>query len=218
MTRRMPRRVLLLLLAAALLAALPLAYQLRGIVRQAVVIPAMYLLWQVGLLVQSVDSLIWWVSFLALAFALFWHGLGRQRVPATRQHEREREVAAGRVAYWSGQITKAENSRYALWQIQRDLVQIAADIQAHGQPLPTGQTAQRQAINSLDPPPGVATFLDAGMDRLSPQAAGCGALFSRDARLKRQNRRSECDLAAVVAFLEDNVEARYGTGDPSDVE
>jgi hypothetical protein len=218
MTRRVPRRVLLLLLAAALLAAIPLSYQLREIVRQTVVIPAMYLLWQAGLLVQSVDSLIWWAAFLALALALFWQSVERQRGPATHHHTDVREVAAGRVAYWAGQITKAENSDYTLWQTQRDLAQIAADLQAHGQQPPVGHAAQKQAISSLGAPPGVAAFLSAGLDRLSPQARGCGALFGQDSWLNRQRQPIGRDLAATVAFLEDKVEAGHGNGHPADVE
>jgi hypothetical protein len=217
MTRRIPRRVLILLLASGLLVALPLAYQMREFVRQTVVIPAMYLLWQAGLLVRSVDSLIWWAVFLALALALFWQSLGRRHTPAAGERADAREVASGRVAYWARQITRAETSEYALWQTQRDLAQIAVDIQLHGQEPAMGQAAQRQAIAGLDAPPGVTAFLGAGLDRLSPQATGCGALFGWNARLNRQNRCIEHDLAATVSFLEDRVEAGHGTGDPTGV-
>ena len=216
MTRRIPGRLLLMMLVVALATALPLAYQLREIVRRTIVIPVMYLLWQASLLVQSVDSLIWWAAFLTLALALFWKSLKRQRRQAPPRHAELSEAAAGRVGFWVEQLTKAETSRYALWQTQRDLAQIAADIQAHGQQTPTGQAAQMQAIGSMGAPTGVAAFLNAGLDR---PTAGVGrrTLFGRDSWLRQQNHTIE-HLQATIAFLEDKVEAGHGTGHHADGE
>ena len=217
MTHRTSGRLLVIILVVALAAALPLAYQLRGLVRQSIVIPAMYLLWQVGVLAQSVDSLIYWAAFLALALALFWHSLKGQRRQTPVRHSEERETADGRVAFWAGQITKAENSTYALWQMQRELAQIAAEIQAHGQPPPVGQAAQIQAIGSMDAPHGVQSFLNAGLDRPLSQSGGCRALFGGDLALHKQSHTIE-HLQTTIAFLEDRVEAGYGGGHHADIE
>lgn len=107
--------------------ALLIAFPLRDAVYEAVIIPAAYAWWMLGLYYHSVNQSIWW--FLALFLVLV--ALSRSLLPFGRFRQRRRlkpRPIVGQVENLSVWIKRTERGIYFKWLIANRLGKVAHDV------------------------------------------------------------------------------------------
>lgn len=129
----MSRRLGVAALALLLLALLALA--ITGGLRDALVVPLLYLLWLAGVLLGSIPQAIVWGAFVALAAVAAWRSLAtpprRRPVPPTQPG-----TARAAVAEWASLAAAAEREHYARWLLAARLAQLAVALLAADEPAP----------------------------------------------------------------------------------
>jgi hypothetical protein len=199
----MNKRAGLALVAGAFMIAIPLALLFRDLVRDAIVIPILYVVWRVDIFLRGFDTVLWWALFLVAAVYLFWQSL--ERVPLIRRRGRlDRPEPAGRVAFWVRQLERSDHSEYARWQLQHGLVQVALEMLDYDEEENKGRLGQTPDISGLGAPPEVRRFLDSGLNRPFESTAGRVSWWLQ--RSARPGAPLESDLDKVIAFLEEQAE------------
>jgi len=117
-------------LIGALIIAGILAFPLREMIYEAVVIPAAFIAWSLGLLYRSLSQGIWWwfvifIVLLMLAFSLVPHTTFRSGVQV------KRKPSPGPVEALAGSLRKAERGIYFKWLIANRLGKLAYQILLH---------------------------------------------------------------------------------------
>jgi hypothetical protein len=106
------------------LSSLALAFLLRVLARDLLIIPLAYLAWQVGLLYGAVPQLVKWaVAVLLLGILVIW-----QLIPELRRSDKERARPAaprGQVETLALWIHRARSSNYFKWQLANRLGRLA---------------------------------------------------------------------------------------------
>jgi len=113
-----------------------LAFPLRGVADQLILLPLAYLLWLLSLLYISVDQHIWWVGvgvvlFFALAFSLLSEIKIRPRAFKSQREERGNVEALARA------LEKSRKGIYFKWLVANRLGKLAYQILSqrdHGKP------------------------------------------------------------------------------------
>jgi len=113
-----------------------LAFPLRGVADQLILLPLAYLLWLLSLLYISVDQHIWWlgigvVLFFVLAFSLLPEIKIRPKVFKSQREER------GNVESLSRALQKSKSGIYFKWLVANRLGKLAYQIllqREHGKP------------------------------------------------------------------------------------
>jgi hypothetical protein len=195
---------LLLLLALLLLLTIPLALTFQHTVREAIVIPLLYLLWLGRLIYLSIPQPLLWAAFLALALFIIVKSLGERPGPLARPRKMEARYG-GRVTAWAGRLYLATQGDYFKWRLARDLGQLGLELMAYRERLSPGQRDVYREIEKLAAPPEVQAFFRAGLSLPSSRPLG---LFSRLTRwLRRDTIASSLDLdpESIVQWLEDQM-------------
>jgi len=113
-----------------------LAFPLRGLVNQLVVIPLAYLLWLLGLLYLSLHQAFWWVAVILVVLIILGRSLlpeikfVKKHIPLTR-HER------GSVEELAVAMQKSNQGIYFKWLVANRLGRLAYQIllqREHGKP------------------------------------------------------------------------------------
>jgi len=139
---RLPRW---LLYAAVLLASLFLAFLVRDLARELLIIPLAYLAWQVGLLSAAVPQLVKWaVAVLVLCILVIWQLIPDFRPSATRSARPA--VPPGQVETLALWIHRARSSNYSKWQLANRLGRLAGRLEA----LTSRQGQQRPRLASVE--------------------------------------------------------------------
>jgi hypothetical protein len=119
-----------LIILGALIIAGILAFPLRGAIYETVVIPAAFILWNIGLLYRSLPQGAWWwvilfVVFFMLIFSLLPEAKFRPRV------EKKTKQQVGQVESLAVWLRKAEHGIYFKWLIANRLGKLAYQILVH---------------------------------------------------------------------------------------
>ena len=113
-----------------------LAFPLRGVVNQVVLVPISYLLWLLKLLYLSMNQAIWWFAAVFVVLLILGQSLlpdlkpGKKLIPFAR-HER------GNVETLAIALDKSKKGTYFKWLIANRLGRLAYDIllqREHGKP------------------------------------------------------------------------------------
>jgi hypothetical protein len=117
---------LLILIGAVLIAGL-LAFPLRGMIYETVVIPAAFIAWNLGLLYRSYPQGVWWlvvvfIVLIMLVFSLAPRSVSRGRV------EEKRKPPQGQVETLAMNLRRAEQGTYFKWVIANRLGKLAYNI------------------------------------------------------------------------------------------
>ena len=116
-----------LLYGGVVLASLGLAFLVRDLARDLLIIPLAYLAWQVGLLYWAVPQLVKWaVAVLLLGILVIW-----QLIPDLRPSGQERTRPAaprGQVETLALWIHRARSSNYFKWQLANRLGRLAVKL------------------------------------------------------------------------------------------
>ena len=118
-----------LVYAGVLLASLFLAFLVRDLARDLLIIPLAYLAWQVGLLYAAVPQLVKWaVAVLVLCIIVIWQLIPDFR-PADTTSAR-RALPPGQVETLALWIHRARSSNYFKWQLANRLGRLAGRLES----------------------------------------------------------------------------------------
>jgi len=118
-----------LALAGILLIAILLAFPLRDAVYEAVIIPAAYIWWVLGLWYHSVHQSIWWIIALLLVLVVLSRSL--RSVGRVRERVRlKRKPVIGQVENLTAWMKRTERGIYFKWLIANRLGKIAHEMLA----------------------------------------------------------------------------------------
>ena len=121
------RRILALvgIIAVAVL----LAFPLRNAIYEAVIIPAAYLLWVLGLVYHSVHQSLWWIVVVVIVLFI----VSRSMLPETKpigDRPVNTKPVVGQVESLAVWVKKSERSTYFKWLLANRLGRIAYQILA----------------------------------------------------------------------------------------
>ena len=117
---------LLILIGAILIAGL-LAFPLRGMIYETVVIPAAFIAWNLGLLYRSYPQGVWWLVIVFIVFVMIVFSLvPRSSTPG--RVEEKRKPPQGQVEGLAMNLRRAEQGTYFKWVIANRLGKLAYNI------------------------------------------------------------------------------------------
>ncbi len=120
------RRRLLLLIGILIVAAL-LAFPLREMIYGGIVIPAAFILWNLGLLYHSLSQAVWWAVILVIVlFMLLFSLIPQPRF--RRSASVKRKPPVGQVEDLATSFGKAERGIYFKWMVANRLGKLAYQI------------------------------------------------------------------------------------------
>ncbi len=205
--------IIFLLGCSALLA----GFLLKDVVEQLIILPAVYLLWLLGILYHYIPQPVLWVIFIMFMSFLVLGPLF-ERIKITDSNEMKRRRTPGPVEELAGQIERKQDGIYFKWQIARLLAQTAMDLQELRQHLRT----RKIDYGADHVPERVQVYLDAGMNTsFSDYPAAALSLSSLKERLFRlkigiQNNKNkpgetvrfpiDHDIEPVITYLESKME------------
>lgn len=121
------RRVRFAIFGTVLIASAILAYLLRDVIYELVVVPLAYTLWLVELIYLAVPQLVKWVLLVALLFVgVVWKLI--PDLPASPEPRGPRRSTEGRVELLAIGIHRSRTSNYFKWQVANRLGRLARRI------------------------------------------------------------------------------------------
>lgn len=119
MRRFLPLAVVLLLTAI-------LIVSLDNFFQEVIIQPLLYVLWFGGLVLSTLHQSVFWGLLLLVALVLILRSLGRgPSVPVTVPEKRY--PSQGQVRRWMGLLERAENQRFARWNLAQSLRKLAQE-------------------------------------------------------------------------------------------
>jgi hypothetical protein len=197
MSNRLALPALILLLLGLL------ALVLTGAMQELVVIPLLYLLWLMRVLFESIPQVVLWIGFLAIVAIVAWRSLAMPRpMPVVRQPAPSSRAP---VAGWAAIFERATHDDYARQMLAQRLGQLAFELQANGERPRSESIWQRLHDESLDFPPDVRAYFQAGVRMYQPLPAFWRRWWSRISGQVPRADPLDLDPERVVRFLEDQV-------------
>ena len=195
MTRRW-----LLVIGVILIAAL-LAFPLRGVVHQLIVVPLSYLLWLLGLLYLALPQAFWWVGVTLLVLFLLGKSLLIEIKPA-RQPVIISRIDRGKVESLALAIQKSDRGIYFKWLVANRLGKLAH------QSLQQRENGKERSVfaplvgEGWEPEMGLRQYLEKGLHGSFADFPNSGyRFFSRHPKTSL-----DYDVNEVIEFLESQVQ------------
>lgn len=196
MTR--PQR-LLILIGAVVIAGL-LAFPLRGMIYETIVIPAAFIAWNLSLLYRSYPQGIWWlvvmfIVFVMLVFSLVPRSTSRGRV------EEKRKPPQGQVESLAINLRRAEQGIYFKWVVANRLGKLAYNILRHRENDKPRSVFTPLLGEDWEPTKDLQSYLETGLH-------GSFADFPNVSRFSGAHQKTPLDMniREAVEFLESHVE------------
>lgn len=183
--------------------ALLIAFPLRDAVYEAVIIPAAYVWWMLGLLYRSVDQSIWW--FLALFLVLV--ALSRSLLPLGRFRERMRlkpRPVVGQVEALSVWVKRTERGIYFKWLIANRLGKVAHEVLTMRRGGKTRSFFDPLTGPDWAPEENVQAYLESGLKGSFADYPQGRRFFS-----KPEPTPLDQDMVEVIEFLEEQVSNQH---------
>ncbi|MGB9753368.1 hypothetical protein [Roseiflexus castenholzii] len=168
------RQRLIVILALAAVVEI-VALGIRGLLKDALITPLLYLIWGVMRIFESIPQGMIWLVFVAaagiVALASIWGG---------RRGEVRRDTDTalrGRVYEWLRLVALAQRHDYSRWRMAQRLMLLLAETIAARERIELRIARQRIASGAIDAPQDVVAFLRAGADSYRTRQR---ALFQRE--------------------------------------
>jgi len=152
--------VLFILLSVAFL------FWARDIVREVVVLPLSYLFWVIGVLVNYLPQLFFWIILLLIAGRIALTSLSRKKkenqdTPRSIPDPANRPVIQGRVAFWVSRVEYLNSGRgeYFTSSFHSAVGKMLLDLIAYRYRLPPKQVEERIRAGTLDLPPDIQEYV-----------------------------------------------------------
>ncbi len=190
---------LLILIGAIVIAGL-LAFPLRGMIYETIVIPAAFIAWNLSLLYRSYPQGVWWLVVVFIVLVMLVFSLMPRSVPRGHVPEK-RNPPHGQVENLAMNLRRAEQGTYFKWVVANRLGKLAYHIllqRESGKP----RTVFAPLLGAdWEPSKDLQNYLEAGLH-------GSFADFPAVSRLSRAHQKTPLDVNVVeaVEFLESKVE------------
>jgi hypothetical protein len=211
-----PRRLVLLLLAGLLLAAV-LGLGLRNFVRSVIVIPLAYVAWLAGILIRSTPQIVFWGLLLLLVAIVALRRLWV--VPARRQRSIHGELSIPkkeRVGFWAI-LTFQAHGDYSRSRLADLFRRLALSVLAFREQVDLPTLESRIASGEVDLPPELQPFLSHTRPR--PRKDGVSRLWTRGGGIRPPWTQPRSDafrrlppaspLEDAVTYLEEQLEIQH---------
>jgi hypothetical protein len=190
----------LLGLIGALIVAGLLAFPLRGMIYESVVVPAAFVAWNLNLLYRSFSQGVWWAAiFMIVLFMLLLSLIPRPTF--RRQLEAKRKPPVGHVEDLATSLGKAERGIYFKWLVANRLGKLAYQILLHR------ESGRPRSVFA----PLVGMDWEPGKELQAYLETGLHGSFADYPQVKRafgapQKTPLDLDILEAVEFLESQVE------------
>ena len=192
------RTIVIILPAAAVL-----TFFLRGIMRENIVGPLVYLAWLGQLIFWSIPQVGIWAFFIFIALMVALRSLAKKRPPPPPTPVRQ-AGRARRISTWAKSIRQADEDFYYQWQLAQELQRLTVQALANDERVERSEIRRRLEQGTLaDMSPEILAYLQAGMTsfaHLSDKKPRFG--------LSKQTSPLDIDPAQVIQYLEDKIEHR----------
>ena len=186
-------------LGIVLLATAILVLALDNFLQEMIIQPLLYVFWFFGLVLSSLHQSVFWSLLLLVALVLILRSLGRgASAPVTIPEKRY--PSQGQVRRWMGLLERAENQRFARWNLAQSLRRLAQETLSPDERL---HRDKHRVDFEQNLTPNISNYFNAKL----PPAQG----FSLRQRLQNKSTFSshpepshplDLDPEVVVAFLE----------------
>ncbi len=166
----MRQRLILIGLVVGLAALIALLA--RGLVREIVVVPLLYLIWLIQVLLDSVPQLALWILLVVVAGIMALRSLSWG--PTLLSFTRSEHGSRGRVETWLRLLGLAARDDYSRWRLAQRLATLVAEALAERERLEPRQVRQQIEEGAYVIPVDVRAYLCAGMSGHRPQPHGWG--------------------------------------------
>jgi hypothetical protein len=192
-------RRLLILVSAVFIAGL-LAFPLRGMIYEAIVIPAAFIAWNLNLLYRSYPQGIWWLVVVFIVIVMIAFSLAPRSVSGGRVEER-RKPPQGQVESFARNLRRAEQGTYFKWVVANRLGKLAYNILSHRESGKPRSVFDPLLGSDWEPSKDLQNYLESGLH-------GSFADFPSVSRFSGRHQKTPLDMNVVeaVEFLESHVE------------
>jgi hypothetical protein len=192
------RTIVVILLVAAVL-----TFFLRGLMRENIVGPLVYLAWVGQLIFLSIPQIGLWAIFIFIALIIALRSLAKERTPRPKEPMPE-AGRTKRIATWAKLIRQVDEDFYYQWQLAQALLKLTVQALANNERVERSEIRRRLEQGIIeDMPPEILAYLQAGMTSF--------AHFSeKKPRFGWGKHTSPLDVdpAQVIQYLEDKIEHR----------
>ena len=197
---RLARR--LAVVGVVVIAAL-LAFPLRGIVNELIVVPISYILWLLGLLYLSTHQVIWWIGVLLVVLIILGKSLLTDIKPSRKLVTPIRR-ARGKVESLAASLQKSNKGIYFKWLVANRLGKLAHDILVQ-----RGNGKPRSVFAPLTgegwkPTPEMQQYLEKGLHGSFAEFPNTGNRYF----VPPSKTSLDHDVADVIEFLESRIESK----------
>ncbi|MGE5222416.1 MAG: hypothetical protein ACM3PY_08265 [Omnitrophica WOR_2 bacterium] len=228
---KIDRRILLLFLVVALLAAFLVMFILREFVQQKIAVPISFILWLAGLVLKSIPQVFFLALLLTVAVYYALKSLSSAKpVLPIRTVEKIESRKRERVGFWLLQIYRARRiySRQFVdpWGLKDPLKKLTQEVLAYRYHTSTLQVDQRMEKGEMDIPADIVEYLRSDEKPVNPfSTRKISKLRSWLESLVSQFYRSQPErpsgtiyfdrhLESLIEFLEDQLEINYDDRNP----
>jgi hypothetical protein len=190
-------------IAVILLIAAVLTFFLRGLMRENVVEPLIYLFWVGQLILWSTPQFALWAIFVFVALLVALRSLIKEKPP---QAETSPAVNTRnrRIGNWVESIQRTEEDSYYQWQLALQLQKLTVQTLALDERAEPKEIRMRLSQGTLtDMPPEIMAYLQAGLTSFSHFVEEKSRFGFK---LKKQASPLDIDPAQVIEYLEDKIE------------
>jgi hypothetical protein len=189
-----------LILVGALVIAGLLAFPLREMIYETIVIPAAFIAWNLDLLYRSYPQWVWWLVVVFIVFLMIMFSLAPR--PTTRGRVEERpKPPQGQVEGLAVGLRRAEHGIYFKWVVANRLGKLAYQILLHRESGRPRSVFAPLLGTDWEPSKDLQNYLETGLH-------GSFADFPNVRRFSSTPRKTPLDInvAEAVKFLESQVE------------
>jgi hypothetical protein len=201
MRERLPTIGLALLLVGLL------ALIINGTIGEVVVVPLLFLWWAAQVLYQSIPQALLWGVFVLIAVLLVANSFPWSSAPLPPVAPQT--AAQGRVADWSRWLRDSSRDDHSRWRLAQRLSQLAVETLAFREQCPPQEISRRLGDGSLNIPPQLRTYLQAGSAPYWPKPKQ-RRRFGRPAQDAAHAEPLAIDPQQVIDYLEDTLQHTIG--------
>lgn len=181
---------------------------LRNFVRDTLALPLSYMIWLVGIIVQTIPQIWLWTGLIVIALILALRSLDRERRPPPAASGKPLHPARGRIDVWAERINMLLRGNYSRQRFGYFIGKLILDVLSHEERINLKDIERRLEQDDTEVPPVVREYL---FSRLRP-----GYTDTRPSFLTRLKRflglekppaaRLNTELETIVKYLEDQLE------------
>jgi hypothetical protein len=190
----------LLVLIGALFVAGFLAFPLRQMIYESIVVPAAFIAWNLNLLYRSFSQGVWWAAiFIIVLFMLLFSLIPQPKF--RHRTEAKRKPPVGQVEDLATSLGKAERGIYFKWLIANRLGKLAYQILLHRESGRPRSVFAPLVGTDWEPGKELQTYLETGLHGSFADYPQVNRAFGKPPKTP-----FDLDIAEVVEFLESQVE------------